>query len=54
MNDFLNNMKTLTFKEVPSKHKILVQPSIDPSSPHKHVLQLSNGEGTLDPAIQPM
>ena len=40
-------------QEIPSKHNILVQPSIDPSSPHKHVLQLSNGEGTLDPAMQP-
>ena len=50
---FQINLKTATLQQLPSEHKILVQLPIDPSSPHKHVLQLSYGEGTRDPARQP-
>ena len=39
---------------IPSEHKILVHPPTVPSSPHTHVLQLSYGEGTLDPGVQPV
>ena len=48
-----NDLKIVMFNLIPSEHKILVQLPIDPSSPHKHVLQLSYGEGTLDPGRQP-
>ena len=50
---FQINLEIAIFESVPSEHKILVQLPIDPSSPHKHVLQLSYGEGILDPARQP-
>ena len=38
---------------IPSEHKNLVHTSPTvPSLPHIHVLQLSSGEGTLDPGVQ--
>ena len=37
---------------IPSEHKNLVHATAVPSSPHIHVLQLSSGEGTLDPGVQ--